>query len=255
MRRVLTLLGISLKLSHPVILGILVILGNASGTCCQILISGTKAKADSRDRTAHGGCSLTASAAAEMQGQLQLSRTVWNPAQDAAFNKIMANIDRLFGVNPAFFIFNDQSSPNAFATPQIFDPHYRDGSVMFGYQLFSSQVQQTGPVNFTVAAIMAHEFAHILQFKLGEDLPTQAKELEADYMAGWYIGNSGDAWQGQISSQALRAFYSLGDFAFNSPTHHGTPDERTRAVEAGIRDARSPLRKAFADAHQFVGTN
>jgi len=241
--------------NHRVCLTLFLVLGCVSSIHGQILIPGTKAKADRKERASTGGCSLAASAAEEMRGQLQLSRTVWNPAQDAAFNSIIANIDRLFGVSPAFFIFNDQSSPNAFATPQIFDPQYRDGSVMFGYQLFSSQVQQTGPVNFTVSAIMAHEFAHILQFKLGEELPTHAKELEADYMAGWYIGNSGGVWLGQTSSQALRTFYSLGDFAFNSPTHHGTPDERVRAVESGIRDARSSLRKAFANAHEFVSSD
>ena len=67
-------------------------------------------------------------------------------------------------MNPAFLIFNDQGSPNAFATPKRFDPQYGDGSVVFGYQLLNSEIQQTGPDNFTVATIMAHEFAHILQF-------------------------------------------------------------------------------------------
>ena len=39
--------------------------------------------------------------------------------------------------------------------------------------------------------------------------------------------------------QALRSFFSKGDYSFNSPTHHGTPDERLHAVQAGLKDAQA----------------
>jgi hypothetical protein len=243
------------KLSRHSYVTITLVVGFASVLHGQILIPGTKAKPDAKEGAAHGGCSLTASAAEGMQGQLQLSRTVWNPAQDAAFDDILAHLDSLYGVNPAFFIFNDQGSPNAFATPKKFDPRYADGSVVFGYQLFNSEIQQTGRVNFTIAAIMAHEFAHILQFKVGEELPTKLSELEADYMAGWYLGSVSGTWLGVTSSQALRSFFNKGDYSFNSPTHHGTPDERVHAVEAGLRDRGQPWRRAFANAHAYVTSN
>jgi hypothetical protein len=230
-------------------------LGFVSNLYGQILLPGTKAKPEERDRTTRGGCSLSASAAEGMQGQLQLSRTIGNPTQDAAFDNILNHLDSLFGVNPAFFIFNDQDSPNAFATPKRFDPRYGDGSVVFGYQLFNSEIQQTGRDNFTIATIMAHEFAHILQFKLGEELPTKLSELEADYMAGWYLGSVSGTWLGVSSSQALRSFFSKGDYSFNSPAHHGTPDERLHAVQAGLKDAGQPVRRAFANAHRYVASD
>jgi hypothetical protein len=72
-------------------------------------------------------------------------------------------------------------------------------------------------------------------------------------MAGWYTANNGPA--GVAESQALISFYRKGDFGFNDPDHHGTPEERLRAVQAGVKDSRSTVQQAFNDSKQFVSQN
>lgn len=220
----------------------------ASNMQCQILIGGTQTTPVKKG----GGCSLNAAAAGGMRPVILPPEMVVRQDQYSALQTILGYLDHFFSVNPKIFFFNDANSPNAFATPDVMDPHFPDGTVMMGAQLINSEAQHTGPVNFTVSVIMAHEFTHILQFKLGENLPTKQAELEADYMAGWYMANTTGMWLGVASSQALQSFFSKGDYAFNSPTHHGTPEERVAAVVAGAKDARSSLKQAFSHANRYV---
>lgn len=227
----------------------------ASSTYGQILMKGTTVASKKETLERGGGCSLSGVAAGEMQPQLIPIEMVMRPDQQAVARNMAVFLNGLMHVTPKLYMYNDSNSPNASATPKVFDPRFPDGTVMFGVNLFRSEIMNTGNVNFTFAAILAHEFAHILQFKMGEELPTKQKELEADYMAGWYMGNSSGVWIGQASSQALQSFYSKGDYEFNSRDHHGTPEERVRAVQAGLKDAGSPLRLAFSHAHKYVGAD
>ena len=220
----------------------------------QILTQGTQVESPQQGTGEQGGCTLTSAAAVEMAPQIVNPQSVMRPDQIVAMMSILYGLDQLLQVNPQFVIYNDAASPNAFATPAMLDPQHRDGTVMFGYRLLGSEVQQTGYANFTVSAIMAHEFGHILQFKYGENLPTKQKELEADYIAGWYIGNTDVQVPALAISQALQSFYQKGGYDFNSPNHHGTPEERVEAVEAGIQGSSSSLPQMFHDAHEFVLT-
>jgi hypothetical protein len=237
----------------PLVSGVLLFLLFASGTQGQILMKGTDAKSSEKNHaTDYTGCLLSAYAAGQMRPQILPPNKVVRQDQYAALQSIIGHLIQALNVNPQFYFYNDQESPNAFATPEAFDSNFPNGTVIFGARLITLEAQQTGFANYTVAAIMAHEFAHILQFKLGEDLPTKQKELEADYMAGWYIANVSGTALDVASSEALRTFYSKGDYGFNDPNHHGTPQERMRAVQAGLRDSRSSLKQAFSHAHDFV---
>jgi len=207
------------------------------------------------------GCSLTAGAGSAMQQQGQLFKSTGYPDLDAAMNDTVGLLRRAFGVNPAFFMFNDSASPNAFATPQPFERGFSDGSVVMGNTLITQQFQQSSAsgsvINFSISVIMAHETAHILQFSKGEQLPTVLKELEADYMAGWFMSvlsqmPNGYVWRGAAAMQALRSFYGLGDYAFNSPNHHGTPAQRIAALQAGFNEMNMPVQRVFNDAHRYV---
>ena len=93
----------------------------------------------------------------------------------------------------------------------------------------------------SVMATMAHEFAHIAQFRSGAvdhlaNAHATAKyvELHADFLLGYYLGvrkrqePSVSLW---ASGQSL---FEIGDYKFNDPRHHGTPQERTSAAEAGF---------------------
>ncbi|NPC45268.1 hypothetical protein [Nocardioides sp. zg-1230] len=90
--------------------------------------------------------------------------------------------------------------------------------------------------------IMAHEFAHHVQFELGtfDTGPsdpaeaTRRTELMADAMASYYATHKkGLALNAKRVSDALLSFYTVGDCSFASPGHHGTPLQRERAADWG----------------------
>ena len=90
--------------------------------------------------------------------------------------------------------------------------------------------------------IMAHEFAHHVQFELGtfDTGPTdpaeatRRTELMADAMASYYATHKkGLALNAKRVADALLSFYTVGDCVFSSPGHHGTPLQRERAADWG----------------------
>lgn len=174
---------------------------------------------------------------------------------DAGFNRELYYLRPMFGVNPAFFLYDDSGGANAQATPNVMSPMFRDGTVVFGKELMTTELQKTGPsTNFTIPAIMAHEFTHILQFKTGEHLPTMLAELEADYMAGWYMERRDrqSGWSSYSVMQGLQDFYDHGDYDFNEPDHHGTPEQRMASFRRGFQTGSQPLMSAFRMAGQYV---
>ncbi|HSF36414.1 MAG TPA: hypothetical protein VLA70_09885 [Nocardioides sp.] len=99
--------------------------------------------------------------------------------------------------------------------------------------------------------IMAHEFAHHVQFELGtfDTGPsdpaeaTRRTELMADAMASYYATHKrGLALNRKRVTDALLSFYTVGDCSFASPGHHGTPLQRERAADWGadLADAARP---------------
>lgn len=99
-------------------------------------------------------------------------------------------------------------------------------------------------------AILAHEFGHHIQFELGimaPDTPETAEatrymELQADAYSAYYLSHPrGESMQIKRVTQFLQVFHSIGDCAFSSPGHHGTPLQRERAAAWAYqlqRDAR-----------------
>ena len=69
-------------------------------------------------------------------------------------------------------------------------------------------------------------------------------------MAGWYLKVRGRSWTN--FSFALRVFYELGDYQFNSPQHHGTPDERFAAAQAGFDSGAQSATEAYNLGWLFV---
>jgi len=115
-----------------------------------------------------------------------------------------------------------EGNGNAFATA--------DGQVYFGKRLMLRQIGQFSSM-VPVHAVLAHEFAHRLQFTFGwsraDGSPASSRltELEADGWSGFYA-----RWVKNYSSGDFRThletLYGIGDTDYNSPEHHGTPIER-----------------------------
>ena len=93
--------------------------------------------------------------------------------------------------------------------------------------------------DFAVAYIVAHEYGHQVQHELGlfdRQLPTVNYELQADCYAGTWANSAykeNRLEDGDVQ-EALDAALAVGDFDASNPGHHGTPEQREQAWNAGF---------------------
>jgi hypothetical protein len=122
-----------------------------------------------------------------------------------------------------------------------FGPHYdSELDAVVTDNNFLNEVSTLSYGNERVKAILAHEFAHALQFHAGlMNLWTGGKkiELHADFLAGYYLGRNGMIPKGKLTAFS-QEFFERGDFLpFHNISHHGTPEERRCAFLEGYRVA------------------
>ena len=175
-----------------------------------------------------------------------------DPALDAFYQNEGLNLVYTFGISPPGFFYDDAAGPNAFATSEMFiyHPQRPDGTVVLGIRLMIDELRNDGGRGHAVRAILAHEFAHLAQFRAGGTERGKRPELQADFLAGWYTRLVG------VPSfelmPVLNAFYSRGDYKFNDPIHHGTPDERLAATSAGYASSATTFNAAWLESVRFV---
>jgi hypothetical protein len=171
-----------------------------------------------------------------------LGRSGRGPEFDRALGRVLGMVAEVLEETPGFGFYDDGGGPNALASwvhrvPETW------GTVVFGTSMLGLQLDRPGG-DIAVAAICAHEFAHIHQFHTGmydrlqRRLPGYCTELHADFLAGYFV------WflrqrRPSISLQGVgRAWEELGDGDFNRETTHGTSRQRVAAIEAGYFLAR-----------------
>lgn len=181
-------------------------------------------------------CSMTAGF---NLGGYEVSHTTGDRSLDRALIAELRNILKIIPVNPGFKIIND-SRPNAFATTETIVPDTQ-GTALFGINLMREElISKSGGT--AIAGIAAHECAHIYQFFtryrgiFARYNTAKYMELHADLLAGFYmyhkVKNSGES----VDIRAFaRSLYEKGDWAFNDPSHHGTPEERVNAMQYGFQ--------------------
>ena len=159
---------------------------------------------------------------------------------DYALAQTLANIGDTFGVSPGFAYYDDVDQMNAYATSgkRLASSH---GTVLFGKRLLQHLRAGTDHPEVGVAAVCAHEFAHILQFS--RDLDTQLlrgqptvkrAELQADFMAGYFAAKrkrERPAFPAAVFAATQETF---GSDNIRSPYHHGTRTERAEAIQNGF---------------------
>ncbi len=87
--------------------------------------------------------------------------------------------------------------------------------------------------------VHAHEFAHHVQFELGAFEPgeptpegTRRTELMADGFGAYFAAHPrGMSMQTKRIVDVVESAFTVGDCAFDSPGHHGTPNQRGAAAE------------------------
>jgi hypothetical protein len=82
-------------------------------------------------------------------------------------------------------------------------------------------------------------------------------ELEADAFSGFYMGVGKSYSWGSIDNY-FSGVASFGDYNFNDPSHHGTPQERLAAVQLCFQTALEVIQTGtpvtYADLHRIFAT-
>jgi hypothetical protein len=178
---------------------------------------------------------------------------------DYALAHTLSRLTDTFGVLPGFGYYDDFDGENAYATT-VRRMSRADGTVLFGKRFFLSLMSQPEHPDVVVTGVCAHEYAHILQFKLGLIRRLDAgrrtvkrSELHADYLAGFYAGARKLQKPDYPAAVFATDAYAAGDYDANDPEHHGTPEERAAAVVRGFEVAFRE-RRSLSDAIQ-IGIN
>jgi hypothetical protein len=174
---------------------------------------------------------------------------------DHYLGRALLRLAREFEIYPGCVFIDDSDGPNAYAgrEDRLPDTH---GTVYLGTNLFKRMTTRFKDKGMAIIAVSAHEFAHIYQFWSGYfDELTQAQknvrlaELQADYLAGYFLALSQLDYPDEFHLRNAGLFFeSLGDAEFNSPDHHGTPDQRVDAIEAGHEYGTTAVRGIAAAA-------
>jgi hypothetical protein len=195
------------------------------------------------------GCALIAGSRNELAGSARGIGVVPNEESagtgdarlDRLLGRALARLADTFEVRPNFSFYDDSNEKNALAKGVPGDAPGTWGLVLMGrrfYQDLQDRFQDDGVATLLV---LAHEFAHIAQFQrktfenlVGPQGQVKRAELHADLLAGFHLGLR----KAEIPDLKLReaglSLYQIGDFHFNTPDHHGTPDERIAAAEKGF---------------------
>jgi hypothetical protein len=164
-----------------------------------------------------------------------------NPTLDKALGKALLRLSSEFSERPGFGFIDDSDGPNAYASPES-NVLGTWGTVVFGQTLFRKLLDECQDEGVAVLTVTAHEFGHVAQFRSGLDkrlLTGQSTvrriELHADFLAGYYLGYRKRAKSSLSVWAAGHTLYSFGDYHFNSPKHHGTPQQRIDSAESGYK--------------------
>jgi hypothetical protein len=157
-----------------------------------------------------------------------------NRELDRALIAEVRKVDQIFQINPGYRFLRDGSRPNAYATGET-QVSGTWGTVVFGLTLVSQELR-TEYGGAAIAGIAGHEGAHIFQYRNNytarlHGSTARPRELHADYLAGYYFARTGRTEHSLVAF--AKSLFGKGDYEFNHPDHHGTPDERVSAMRSG----------------------
>ena len=129
-----------------------------------------------------------------------------------------------------------------------------DGNIYFGYHLLYYTVQMYGEL--PVAGVLAHEWGHRTQQIIGwnDYYKAEHKELEADAFSGFYMALA-KQWAWERIEGFFQNVYASGNYLFNSPNFHGTPDQRLASANLGVTTAvyalQHGIQYSYNELHQI----
>jgi hypothetical protein len=180
---------------------------------------------------------------------------------DFALAHTLAKISTTLQVLPGFAYYDDYDGMNAYATSKV-RLQKADGTVLFGQRMLKRLMTSPESPEVSVAAVCAHEFGHILQYKRGlhHEVGAAQKtvkriELQADFFAGYFAGVRKLEKPNFPAAVFAMTQYNLGDNMINEPGHHGTSEERAGAITKGFEVAfhqKSSLAQAIQISTNYV---
>lgn len=184
-----------------------------------------------------GGCSGISSIAVDNREVCAVLTSFGSPLDDSNFYREV-NTQQPWWSNVApvsrVWQYRECGGGNAFAARAT-------SEIAFGSTLYHNLIASYGLP--AVQIVLAHEFGHVVQYKLGyfePKVPTRTTELEADLFAGFYMG-----WTRDPGIETLKiildTIHSVGDENYTSPGHHGTPPERKFMALWGYSTAKAAL--------------
>src|SRR5690554_504792 len=155
---------------------------------------------------------------------------------EKALGELLVDMSIRFGVVPGFGFYDDTHDPNAWAIDGAV-VRRTHGMIAFGRSMLQAQLR-ADPQGISVAAICAHEFAHIYQYQsayyneITGNYPPHILELHADFLAGAYMHHL-EATR-TVSLQAVgRAWEAMGRSRFTRASTHGSSAMRLDSIQAG----------------------
>jgi hypothetical protein len=211
------------------------------------------------------GCALTMSETDNILGHVTGKEPMILQSGDKDFDLALAQtlvkISDCLNVSAGFAYYDDYDGANAFASSQ---PRLSgaDGTVLFGQRLLKKLMALPESPDAAVAAVCAHEFGHILQYKLGLDKDlskgqsnVKRVELNADFFAGYFAGVRKRELPSFPAAVVAMTQYNSGDDMLKNPEHHGTSEERGKAIVKGYQTAyvdEKPLLDAIKIGVEYV---
>jgi hypothetical protein len=169
----------------------------------------------------------------------------------ASIPELQGGANPIFTLNAFAFTAEGESDPLVASIPD---------KIVFGDGLLA-WFEAAGLADVGPRVVLAHEFAHHVQFEddlfgpVGGPEATRRTELMADAMAAYFATHSrGLSQNAKRVLQAEQAFADVGDCAFTSDGHHGTPLQRTRAVQWGAALADSQRKQGHVLPSRTVAT-
>jgi hypothetical protein len=105
---------------------------------------------------------------------------------DYALAQTLSRITDTFRVLPGFAYFNDFDGPNAYAS-SVVRMARADGTVLFGQRLVKKLLALPEHPDVAVTAVCAHEFGHILQYKLNLRKTILASQKTVKRLTIWLV--------------------------------------------------------------------
>lgn len=171
------------------------------------------------------------------QFQQHSGNFVANKRLNGFINQMKLTLEYEFRVYAFVRTYDDEGAPNAYAYPD-----YGEGySISLGYEMLEITFRDPEKGLITIATVMAHEYAHILQYSLECPLAGYQRELHADFLAGFFMAR----YFPDHLRRVMISVYDFGDFAIDQPGHHGTPWQRMQITEAGFSYRYFPLIEVY----------